>query len=97
MRYICVKQHDQTDCGPACLATIAKQKGIYISIAQLRKLAGTDKQGTNIYGMLKAAKSIGFYAKAVKGNEKALQTKIPLPCIAHMSMSEGGFHYVVDS
>lgn len=95
MRYVCINQHDHTDCGPACLATIARQNGVYISIAKLRKLAGTDKQGTNMYGMLKAAKSIGFYAKAVKGNENALQSKIPLPCIAHMKRGAEGYHYVV--
>lgn len=26
MRYYCIKQHDITDCGVACLATICKQK-----------------------------------------------------------------------
>ena len=27
MNYVCVKQHDITDCGAACLATIRKQNG----------------------------------------------------------------------
>lgn len=32
MRYYCIKQHDITDCGVACLATICKQNGYKIGI-----------------------------------------------------------------
>ena len=32
MRYYCVKQHDITDCGAACLATICRQNGYKIGI-----------------------------------------------------------------
>lgn len=46
--YICVKQHDTTDCGPACLATVAKQYGLDLSLAKIRSIAGTDRQGTNM-------------------------------------------------
>ena len=28
MKYYCIKQHDITDCGAACLATISKQYGL---------------------------------------------------------------------
>lgn len=44
MKYYCVKQHDTTDCGAACLATIAKQNGYQLSISKIREVAGTDKQ-----------------------------------------------------
>ena len=30
MKYYCIKQHDITDCGAACLATICKQNGYKI-------------------------------------------------------------------
>ncbi|MBR3294350.1 MAG: hypothetical protein IKI69_08045 [Oscillospiraceae bacterium] len=69
MKYYCIKQHDITDCGAACLATIAKQYGLQKSITKIRQIAGTDKQGTNAYGMVKAAGQLGFTAKAVKGNK----------------------------
>lgn len=71
MKYYCVKQHDITDCAAACLATISKQNGYKTSISKIREIAGTDKQGTNIAGVLKAAESIGFNAKAVRGNKEA--------------------------
>lgn len=70
-RYYCVKQHDITDCGAACLATISKQYGFKTSITKIREAAGTDKQGTNAYGLIKAAESLGFTAKGVKGNQEA--------------------------
>ena len=42
--YLCIKQHDTTDCGPACLAIIAKQYGLDLSLAKIRSLAGTDRR-----------------------------------------------------
>ena len=60
MKYCCIKQHDITDCGAACLATISKQYGLNLSISKIREVAGTDKQGTNAYGVVKAAEQLGF-------------------------------------
>ena len=68
--YYCVNQDDITDCGAACLATISKQYGFRTSITKIREVAGTDKQGTNAYGVVKAAESLGFTAKGVKGNQE---------------------------
>lgn len=82
MRYYCIKQHDITDCGVACLATICKQNGYKIGITQICEVAGTDKQGTNAYGVIKAAKHLGFSAKGVKGNKESFFSEFPLPCIA---------------
>ena len=55
MRYVCVRQHDITDCGAASLATVARQHKLKISISEIRSAAGTDKLGTNAFGMVKAA------------------------------------------
>lgn len=95
MRYYCIKQHDITDCGAACLATISKQYGLRTSITKIREIAGTDKQGTNAYGMVKAAEQLGFTAKAVKGNQEAFFSEFPLPCIAHVVVDGTLLHYVV--
>lgn len=81
MKYYCVKQHDITDCGAACLATISKQYGLNLSISKIREIAGTDKQGTNAYGMIKAAEQLGFTAKGVKGDQEAFS------CIVLLSKS----------
>lgn len=94
-KYYCVKQHDQTDCGAACLATICKQYGLKLSIAKIREAAGTDRQGTNAYGLIKAAEDLGFSAKGVKGDQEAFFSKFPLPAIAHVVIDGSLLHYVV--
>ena len=95
MKYYCIKQHDITDCGAACLATICKQNGYKIGITRIREVAGTDKQGTNAYGVIKAAEQMGFSAKGVKGNKEAFFSEFPLPCIAHVIVDGNLLHYVV--
>lgn len=95
MKYYCIKQHDITDCGAACLATISRQNGYKISITKIREVAGTDKQGTNAYGVIKAAEQLGFSAKGVKGNKEAFFSEFPLPCIAHVIVEGSLLHYVV--
>lgn len=95
MKYYCVKQHDITDCGAACLATISKQHGYQLSISKIREIAGTDKQGTNVFGIIKAAEQLGFSAKGVKGDKKAFFSEFPLPCIAHVIVDGTLLHYVV--
>lgn len=94
-KYYCIKQHDITDCGAACLATISKQYGLRTTITKIREVAGTDKQGTNAFGVIKAAEQLGFSAKGVKGNKEAFFSEFPLPCIAHVVVDGGLLHYIV--
>ena len=94
-RYYSIKQHDITDCAAACLATISKQYGSAISITKIREIAGTDRQGTNAYGIIMAAEEMGFSAKCVKGDKEALFSKFPLPAIAHVVINEQFEHYMV--
>lgn len=94
-KYFCIKQHDITDCGAACLATISKQHGLKTSITKIREVAGTDKQGTNVSGVIKAAEQLGFSAKGVKGDKAAFFSEFPLPCIAHVIVDSALLHYVV--
>ncbi len=95
MKYYCIKQYDITDCGAACLATICKQNGYKIGITRIREIAGTDKHGTNVFGMIKAAEQLGFSAKGVKGDKNAFFSEFPLPAIAHIIVDGGLLHYVV--
>lgn len=89
-----IKQHDITDCGAACLASVAAHFRLELPIARIRQYAGTDKKGTNILGLLEAANKLGLEAKGVKGNRESL-SKIPLPAIAHVVVKEVLEHYVV--
>ncbi len=89
-----IKQRDITDCGAACLASVAANYKLKLPVARIRQMAGTDKKGTNLLGMIKAAEAMGFTAKGVKGGVDALP-KIPLPAIAHIIVKEVLHHYIV--
>src|SRR5215470_15651435 len=93
-RYACVRQTDQSDCGAAALATVALHYRLPIGLQQLRDLAGTDRVGTNLLGLVQAAEKLGFSARGVKGPYEALPT-VPLPAIAHLRTEEGLGHFVV--
>lgn len=94
MAKITIKQHDITDCGAACLASIATHYNLQIPIARIRQYAGTDKKGTNVLGLIEAAEKLGFEAKGVRGELDSL-FKIPKPAIAHIIVKERLHHYVV--
>src|SRR4029077_1479098 len=89
MRYPIIHQHDASDCGPAVLAMIAAYHKTRISIARLRELAGTDRNGTNLAGLSAAAEQVGFKPHAVRATADALH-QVPLPAIAHFHS-----HFVV--
>src|SRR6056297_2302967 len=89
-----IKQHDITDCGAACLASISAHYGLKISLSKIRQYASTDKKGTNVLGVIEAAEKLGFTAKGVKGPFDSL-FKIPKPAIAHIIVKERLQHFVV--
>lgn len=93
-RKIGVKQHDITDCGAACLASVAAHFGLEMPISKIRQYASTDKKGTNILGLMEAADKLGFSAKGVKGEFESL-FQIPTPTIAHVVVKEVLHHFVV--
>lgn len=94
MPQINIKQHDITDCGAACLASVAAHYHLQLPLARIRQYAGTDTKGTNLLGLLEAAEKLGFNAKGVKGEMEHL-SQIPLPTIAHVILPNGLHHYVV--
>ena len=89
-----VKQRDITDCGAACLASIAAHHRYHLPISKIRQMASTDRKGTNILGLIEAANKMGFTAKGVRGEFEAL-FDIPKPSIAHVTIKEKLHHYLV--
>jgi len=53
-------------CGPAALATVLKNLGIYTTEAELAELAGTDETGTSLYGLKIATQAKGVTAVATR-------------------------------
>ena len=86
MKPTAIKQHDITDCGAACLASVAAHYKLRMPIARIRQYANTDKRGTNVLGMIEAANKLGFQAKGVRGTPESL-AKIPKPAIAHVKIA----------
>jgi ABC-type bacteriocin transporter len=93
-KHIKVTQHDITDCGAACLASVAAHYQYHLPISRIRQYASTDAKGTNVLGMIEAAIKLGFTAKGVKGIFDSL-FKIPIPAIAHLVVKEALHHFVV--
>lgn len=94
-KYYSVLQRDETDCGPACVLTVAKQYKSNFSVAKLRDVMGTDKNGTNIVGILKGLEYSGFDSKAVKVEDRKIDNSVSFPLIAHIQTKENLLHYVV--
>ncbi len=94
MKKVKVKQRDITDCGAACLASVAAYYELEFPVARIRQFSSTDKKGTNVLGMVEAAKKLGFESKGVKGNFDSL-FKIPVPAIAHIVVKDVLHHFVV--
>ena len=93
MKYSNVLQHNQEDCGAACLATISKHYGQIFTINHIRALAGTGQQGTTLLGLKRGAEALGFNARSVTASPVILERieKAPLPAIIHWK----GHHWVV--
>ena len=89
-----VKQDDLKDCGVCSLLSIIRYYNGNVSKEYLREITNTTKQGTNAYFLMEAAKKVGFWVKAVKGNLKNLD-KSMLPCIAHVVIGNSYEHFVV--
>lgn len=88
------QQHDQSDCGVACLSSLTKYYGGDISIEKFRELSGTTKQGTTLLGLYQGANSAGFNAE---GNQADIQAIIEhaQPLILHVLIEEKLEHYFV--
>ena len=89
-----ILQHDQSDCGVACLLSIIQYYGGSSSLEKLRELSGTTKQGTTLLGLYQTANQIGFTAQ---GNEADLQAIIDHnePLILHVLIEKKLQHYVI--
>ena len=91
---ISVKQRDVTDCGAACLASITSHYKLHLPVSRIRQMAGTDRKGTNVLGIIRAAEKLGFTAKGVRGEMKSIPG-IPLPAMAHVVIGRHLHHFVV--
>lgn len=90
-----IKQFDENDCGAACISMICKYYKSYTSITEIRKISGTDRNGTFLRGIITACNLLGLEAKACKGDKSILNKKFPTPFIAHVQYQAGWNHFIV--
>ena len=88
-----VLQHDQSDCGVACLLSLVQYYGGAHTLEELRSLSGTTVQGTTLLGLYQAANSIGFEAEGNEADIEVLKA-YNAPLILHLTMGNLE-HYVV--
>lgn len=100
MKHPITKQHDQKDCGAACLSMIARFYGLNMPIVKYRELIKVDNDGSNLYAITQGASQIGLSANALEGTYNELEkeissNKIHFPFIARIISEEMFEHYIV--
>ncbi len=91
-KYPCVQQHDEEDCGPACIASICQYFGSTFTLSHIRELTGTGQLGTTLLGLKRGAEALGLDVRSVKAKPSNIDQKQKLlPGIIHWK----GNHFVV--
>ncbi|WP_395626197.1 cysteine peptidase family C39 domain-containing protein [Daejeonella sp.] len=93
MNKINVLQRGLSDCGPACLASVAAYYGLFVSVSDIQNHSQINRNGTTIHELISLAEKLGFIAKGVKGNIQSIKL-IPKPFIAHLKLRNSGYHFV---
>jgi len=88
------QQHDQSDCGVACLRSVLRYFDSDASVERLREMSRTTKQGTTLLGLMQAAKALGLEATGYEADLKSLRECEDI-CILHIIKNDRLQHYVV--
>lgn len=83
-------QHDQMDCGPACLAMVSSYYGKNFGLQYLRDKSFITREGVSLLGISEAAEKIGFKTIAAKLRPQDFDKEL-LPCILYWNQN----HFVV--
>ena len=99
-KYPFTQQHEEKDCGAACLSMISEYYGLKLPYARFREWIKVDHQGANIYGLVTGAEKAGFVADALEGTEEELLDgirtgEINFPFIARIVDEHLFEHYIV--
>ncbi|MDP3944792.1 MAG: peptidase domain-containing ABC transporter [Lutibacter sp.] len=85
------EQHDQMDCGPACVKMIAHHFGKNYTLDTLRNYCSISHDGVSLLGISDALENIGFKTIGGKLTIGQLINDAPLPCVIHWEQN----HFVV--
>ncbi|MGG5506586.1 MULTISPECIES: peptidase domain-containing ABC transporter [unclassified Myroides] len=85
-----IPQHDQMDCGPACLAMVALFHGKEFDLQFLRDQCFITREGVSLMGLSEGANKLGFKTMAARLKPNDIDNEF-LPCILHWNRN----HFVV--
>ncbi len=88
-----VLQHDQKDCGCACLRMALKFYGGDTNLEYLKEISGTSSKGTSFLGLIQASEKIGLSSEAYEASIKDIKN-LKTPFIIHIE-KEGFLHYIL--
>lgn len=91
MKIKCYRQLDNSDCGPACLSTVANYYGKEFSVSYLAKKCYKKRTGTSLLNLKDSAEELGFECAGINTTFKRLIELNSFPYIIHWNQS----HYVV--
>lgn len=95
-----IRQHDEKDCGAACMSMIFDYHGKKLPMATVRESLQVDQYGANIFSLLDAAEKNGLTAHAFEDEAQkvwdAIQSgEVPMPAVIRI-VNRGIYeHYVV--
>lgn len=100
MKYKLIKQHDENDCGVACLAMVSWFYKRKINYQVIKSIVETDLEGTSLESLVNGARKIGLEAEGLKGDFEEIRAaidnkEISFPFIAHTIDKKAMAHYVV--
>lgn len=95
-----IKQHDEKDCGAACLAMILDYYGKQLPLAQVRAAIKVDQYGANVFGLVDGAASFQMRADALTGSPEDIwnaiaEGQVKMPAIVRIVNEQEYEHFIV--
>ncbi len=102
MKKIRIKQHHISDCGAACLASVAAWYGLRCPLEYIRQQSGTQTHGISVQGIREGALALHLDSQAYRLEQGAGKkgaavslSHVPTPAILHLLRPDGRTHFVV--
>lgn len=94
-----IRQHDNRDCGAACLATIFQYYGLKIPLVKVREMLKVDKNGSSLFALSEIANKLNFETNVLNGTYEEMLDEIQkgticFPLLIH-TIQEGYGHYII--
>ena len=85
-----IPQHQQSECGLACLAMVADFHGLRLDLSTIRARTGSAGRGHTLQALMETAAKLGLSARPLRLELEELP-KLKAPCVLHWDLD----HYVV--